>query len=626
MMKTLLRRMAVILCCALMASALGISAPYARAQSGVTLMVYVCGSDLEHWGASASSDIDEIVAAQTDGINVIIQTGGSMRWKNARISSGTTQRFMVENGELQKLDDLGKQNMAEPDTLTDFISFCAQNYPAQRNMLILWDHGGGSLYGFASDELFDGDSMSVSEIGSAINAGNVKFDFIGFDACLMATYELGLTVAPYADYLIASENTEPAGGWVYSNWLSTLAAQPDTDTLTLGQEIIDDYIQACNADSSTADATLSMIDLAALSDLASSVDEQFAPQAQSMVFDGQYASLVNARDKTKSYGYDEHGMVDFINLIELSGVSSADDIVSGLQNAVVYNGMGDMASNSNGIAVYFPYSDLSGLESMQELYELIDNEGYYKMLSSFATVRSNGNSTQDFTDSSWYLEATINETDAIVQPQLTGDEIELLYKDDNYVLRMADEDWELIVNVQLQANVFDDEGQILLGRDDVINYARDEDGDVPVEFDNTWVALDGQLVPFYSTEYTENGDKFRYSGYVPVEVDGENMQLFIIWDNDHPEGRILGLRPEFADSQMMNHGLREIAATDELQAYCEYFADDSNEETLFYFGNAIVGDHDIAVSYEDIGEEEGGIRYVLTDLYGNEFVTETLYF
>ncbi|MCR5235609.1 MAG: hypothetical protein K6E34_00220 [Lachnospiraceae bacterium] len=35
------------------------------------------------------------------------------------------------------------------------------------------------------------------------------FDFIGFDACLMATVETAYMLSPYADYMIASEEFEP---------------------------------------------------------------------------------------------------------------------------------------------------------------------------------------------------------------------------------------------------------------------------------------------------------------------------------------------------------------------------------------------------------------------------------
>lgn len=45
----------------------------------------------------------------------------------------------------------------------------------------------------------------------------LKIDVLGFDACLMSMYEIGSVLAPYANYLLASELLEPGTGWDYSS-------------------------------------------------------------------------------------------------------------------------------------------------------------------------------------------------------------------------------------------------------------------------------------------------------------------------------------------------------------------------------------------------------------------------
>jgi hypothetical protein len=45
----------------------------------------------------------------------------------------------------------------------------------------------------------------------------LKIDILGFDACLMSMYEIGAVLAPYANYLLASELLEPGTGWDYSS-------------------------------------------------------------------------------------------------------------------------------------------------------------------------------------------------------------------------------------------------------------------------------------------------------------------------------------------------------------------------------------------------------------------------
>jgi len=68
--------------------------------------------------------------------------------------------------------------------------------------------------------------MSLVGLDSALKSAGIKFDFIGFDACLMATVETALTMSQYGDYLIASEETEPGVGWYYTRHLAKIPQSP----------------------------------------------------------------------------------------------------------------------------------------------------------------------------------------------------------------------------------------------------------------------------------------------------------------------------------------------------------------------------------------------------------------
>ena len=164
----------------------------------VTVMVYMCGTDLESKSGAASADLQEILYGEiSEKVNIILETGGTADWQNSVINSKTNQRYRLTNKGLQRLEDnLGKRSMVDPKTLSDFIQYSKANYPADRYMLVLWDHGGGSLTGFGYDELFKNDSMTLDEIGTALKDGGCSFDMIGFDACLMGTLETAIVLEP----------------------------------------------------------------------------------------------------------------------------------------------------------------------------------------------------------------------------------------------------------------------------------------------------------------------------------------------------------------------------------------------------------------------------------------------
>ena len=125
-------------------------------QDTVTIMVYMCGTDLESRAGMGTSDLTEMTRAEiSDQVNLLVYTGGCTGWKNQIVSSRTNQIYQVKNGGLTCLvEDAGNVSMTDPDTLAGFIRWCGEHYPADRNSLIFWDHGGGSVSGYGYDQKF----------------------------------------------------------------------------------------------------------------------------------------------------------------------------------------------------------------------------------------------------------------------------------------------------------------------------------------------------------------------------------------------------------------------------------------------------------------------------------------
>ena len=69
-----------------------------------------------------------------------------------------------------------------------------------------------------------------------------KFEFIGFDACLMAMLQVYGALYPYSNYMIASEEVIPASGWSYAAWLSQLTQNPAMSGREVSQSIVSTYI------------------------------------------------------------------------------------------------------------------------------------------------------------------------------------------------------------------------------------------------------------------------------------------------------------------------------------------------------------------------------------------------
>lgn len=274
------------------------STPENIALSKWTIGVYACGSDLESDGGETSSDILEMLKAQgvSDDINIVIETGGSTAWHYVdtvkpyykelglpdeyidtvlkEISADYIQRYKVvynntysfEDGttitypKLEVLNDnLGLNNpnlayqqgvdstsMGNEKVFEEFLLFLQEKYPSEHTLIDMWNHGGGTVGGVCFDG-YDDDSLSISELKTAVDVGikarnQMSYDVIGFDACIMANYETLELMAPYAQYAVAALTNEPGYGWYYTTFLEELAKNKDVYAgAELSKAIVDSY-------------------------------------------------------------------------------------------------------------------------------------------------------------------------------------------------------------------------------------------------------------------------------------------------------------------------------------------------------------------------------------------------
>ncbi|MBR1812516.1 MAG: peptidase C11 [Lachnospiraceae bacterium] len=361
----------------------------------ITIMVYMCGTDLESRSGMASSDLQEMAAANiSDNINIIVYTGGCNGWKINGISNDVNQIYQVQSGSLKRLEsNMGTGAMTNPDTLSEFIRYCKNNFTADRYELIFWDHGGGSVsgYGYEEKNTRTG-SMDLAKINKALRDGGVAFDFIGFDACLMATMETGLMLNSYADYMIASEETEPGIGWYYTNWLTELSKNTSMPTIEIGKNIVDGFVETCAKKVAGQKATLSVIDLAELASISPADFTNFSKSISSLIKNNKYQTVSDARNMTREFsassGIDQ---VDLIHLAMNMNTTEGTKLAKTLRSAVKYNRTSTNMTNAYGLSIYFPYKSSKYVDSMARTYNSIGMDSEYtKAIQEFANMEVSG--------------------------------------------------------------------------------------------------------------------------------------------------------------------------------------------------------------------------------------------
>lgn len=662
-------------------------------QDEVTVMVYMCGTDLESRSGMGTSDLQEMLTADIDdNVNLIIYTGGCKSWRNNVVSSSVNQIYQITDGKMRLLvEDAGSVSMTDPDTLTGFIQWCAKNFPANRNQLIFWDHGGGSISGYGYDEKYSGSgSMDLAEINQALKKGGVTFDFVGFDACLMATLETALMLTPYADYLIASEETEPGVGWYYTDWLTALSEDPSMATIQIGKNIVDDFVETCASKCQGQKTTLSVVDLAELEATVPADLKAFSKATSELIQEDEYRTVSNARYNAREFAQSSAiDQVDLVHLAQNMGTKEGKELAETLLSAVKYNRTSSNMTNAYGLSIYFPYKKVSKVDQVVDTYEAIGmDEEYADCIKEFASLEVGGQAAAGGTSSplpslmgtllgnagggwgsssgsdSFGGSSGVGSGSADVIAELLGGfltgqfgnitgldgsntgffsdramdaESMAQYLADNHfdasalvwtensagqrVLHLSEDQWSLVHSLELNMFYDDGEGFIDLGLDNLFDF--DENGDLIGDTDRTWLAINGQPVAYYYLDTVDDGENYTITGRVPALLNGERVNLILVFDNDNPYGYIAGARTDYVEGETdtVAKGMSEIVVGDTLDFLCDYYSYDGEYLDSYYLGEQMIVTEEMVISNVDVGEGAVQVTYRFTDIYNQSYWT-----
>ncbi len=340
-----------------------------------TLLAYICGSNIQE---DACRDLYEMAEAATGGnVNIVVMAGGSKRWDDDNLNGGRNNLFTISNGAFENIQDIGNESMGSAECLKDFLSYGMTYYPADRTIVILWNHGAGSMGGVCFDEMEYDDGLTLVEIDDALTGleqeiPGADIDIFGCDACLMADYELAAVLSGHSvHYFIASQESEPGGGWFYTPWLKELEQNPAISDEALCSLITDSYVEEALDDNPDEMLTISVVDLTDFSALIGYMEE-LAGQLMNALDNGQVGNISRWRSRMYVYGTyygDNWDMVDILKVLDAFSEyapSAVNNAKACLQNCIIENRQSDNLQESSGLSILFPH------DSGEELYYYLD--------------------------------------------------------------------------------------------------------------------------------------------------------------------------------------------------------------------------------------------------------------
>lgn len=574
-----------------------------------SIYLYLCGSNLETKMGAAGKNIDEILSADIpESVNIVIETGGAKEWRSHDIPNDKLCRYTVKGGKLSEEQRLENASMGNEQTLSDFIGYCLENYPAKRTALILWDHGGGASGEVCFDENYGMNSLTPAELKRALGAHKAHFDVIGFDACLMATNETAALVHPYADYMLASEEITPTGGWDYTALINHLTEDKTVEETC--KAAVDAYIKKCERSKSGDMATLSLFDLDKYDEFSSAFDgfAQSLSKASEKQF-GNFA-IVRASEQACKFGAigRDEGASNLIDLYDFAKPLSADNpqaaaLMQAIESFVPYkssigrNGVG-------GVSLYYPlfYDD----SALPKYFTLCSSAAYKDYLTGIygnpadhsMTFSDRGSRGEDgcfqislAADSKKYLKSV---EFSILSLSRTGDgTMEMVQMGVDNDLKT---DWE---NLTFQSN-----------------------------FRGVWLALDGVYLNYSVVESRE--DYILFSAPVIANGVRSNLRFMFVWDENYFNGgyyKIIGLWSGLGEYDLSEKQVTPLKEGDEITVLRRQINPESLipiEEAELTEGETVtIGSAGGEIAERPLNKTHYRYVFLVTDIFGNTFYSDT---
>lgn len=336
-----------------------------------TVMVYLnADNDLEPYSILNVNQMERI--GSTDKVKIVVQWDRSPGFSIEDGDWTGTRRYLIQRDTTNAiaspvLEDMGEQDMGDPQVMKDFINWAQTNYPADKYCLVIWNHGSGwrsvkptaciTSRNISFDDT-SGTSIRTTDLPDILRSAIEPIDVVAMDASLMQMLEVAYELKNTAGLLVGSEESPPGDGYVYDKWLGPLVADPQLSPLALAQIITDSYVQSYEKSFAV---TESVVDLSKISQVAFALDDFAAALIPYAV--SHAAELRAARENAQYYSYDEYmykDLLDYAKRVEQAigsaSVSSAySSLVNAMGQAVLYEAhAGNSVENSHGLSIWVP--------------------------------------------------------------------------------------------------------------------------------------------------------------------------------------------------------------------------------------------------------------------------------
>lgn len=575
-----------------------------------TVMIYMLESGIEEKYNRVSEVLGSLSYDLPQNINVVVEVGGCENgWSTDGIKADKLQDYAVQKNGIRLISERDLENMGKSDTYSSFISRTVKKYPADRYISVIWGDGGGIINGAGRDVLYNNDPLTPDEIATALKKAGTKLDIIGFDSGFMSDMETASLLAPYADYMVASQDFMPFNGWDYRNLFKTISETPSVTPEAVGQVICDGVGEKASAGQEMF-LSMALIDLSEMA----FVNREFDATADSMVSmceDIEKLRVMTALiDSAPCFGansvYEGYSnLVDldaFVNAVITASQSRDSDITEAIERAVIYKVNGEFYESSCGLSVYYPKNRLP--QEINRYKKICKSEKYKEYLDKSTASTSITQRTADYRETeAWKKYSGISDAYMNAEPDLRG----------GYMLSASNDNTFINIGVTLYKYSEEDGLYMRLHTDNDVYYSN-----ITNTYENTLknsqLKMNGIAVESYPV--TSWGDMSIYS--IPVIYDERTTNLRILCEKDENKYtyKVLGIFDGTSDRKY-----KVPSSGDTITPIYSIYGGTQNQYIEGKELNLVFGG--LNIKEKDLDDGEYLISYTTCDLYGKKTESKT---
>ncbi|MFI3295012.1 MAG: clostripain-related cysteine peptidase [Rikenellaceae bacterium] len=199
------------------------------------------GGDLDEFLDDNLSQVESLGYVENVNFTALVKFSSSVQSEEGL--EGTLLLTMESEGRLSssQYGDVDFQ-LNNPQNLADFITDAQTRLPAEKYILVLWNHGTAfnimdqpvqSSYtskAILYDDNLDNTGMSIFEIEEALRLADAGIDLVYWDACLMNMIEHNYQIRNYTDYILGSAHSADGSGGNYASLISLLSENDDIES------------------------------------------------------------------------------------------------------------------------------------------------------------------------------------------------------------------------------------------------------------------------------------------------------------------------------------------------------------------------------------------------------------